>query len=163
MLNQDEPLTVDPTQAFILLYLYDNGGSVIILRIQALIEQACLMDTDTHIPWRELARDAVVTEKPVYAPAFYVRGTHVMEVTPHSFMFGSDGPVCFRTFDFSRRGYNTLRDGDGESVLAAWYANARDFFLEWSGTMVSNIPDPLGNGTFCCVVCELRRWKAHKD
>ena len=162
MLNQDEPLTIDPTQAFILLHLSNRGMSVIILRIQVLIEQACLMDTDTHIPWTELARDAVVAETWVHGPAFYVQGAHVMEVTPHFIMVGGDGPVCLRTFDLSRRSYNTLRDADDENMQRAWYENGRDFLLEWSGTMVNSVPDPLGNSTFYCLVCGFRRWKAHE-
>ena len=51
-LHQGEPLVVDPTQAFILLELSTDNRStdvVIFLRIQALVEQACLMGADADI------------------------------------------------------------------------------------------------------------------
>ena len=153
MLNQDEPLTVDPTQAFILLELSSIDSStdaVITLRIQVLIEQACLMDTGTHIPWRELTRDAVVVETSVSDSNFYVQGVHVIEEPRNYFFFGDGSLMHFRTFNFSKRGCSTFQDADGETV--------RYFSLEWGGT----VPHPLGNGTFYCLVCGFRRSKAHE-
>ena len=167
-LNQDEPLTVDPTQAFLLLELSNDvsADAVIALRIETLVKQACLMDTGIHIPWRELERDAVVAGKLVsrsdsYVQVVrYVQGVHVIEMERRSIF--SNGPASFRTFDFSRRGYGTLRDADGESAQEVRYEGGQDYSLEWSETIIESAPHPLGNGTFYCLVCGFRRWKAHE-
>ena len=105
----DEPLVVDPTQAFVLLELSSDNrstDSVIFLHIQALVEQACLMGADTDIPWKELERDAVVVDTSVPYSTFHVQGIHVIQEACCYMFHGDDRPVSFRmaTSDFSRRG-----------------------------------------------------------
>ena len=165
MQNQDEPLIVDPTQALILLQFYRDDVStdaVVMLRIQALVKQACLMGADTDIPWRELERDAVVIEPSTSNAKFSVHGVHVIEVTRHPILFDGDVPVRFHVFDFSRRGCSTLRDANDETMGAAWCKGGRGFPFEWSGIRTRNALCSLGNGTFYGLVCGLHRWKVHE-
>ena len=159
-LNQDESLLVDPTQALILLKLSseDVSTSVLIaLRVQALVEQACLTGADTHIPWRELEGDAVVVEPSTSSVNFFVHGVHVIGETSRSVFFDGDALVRFRVFDFSRRGCSTL-----ETVGAAWCEGGRGFPLEWRGTITRGALCSLGNGTFYGLVSGIHRWKVHK-
>ena len=154
MLNQDEPLIVDPIQAFVLLQLsinYESTNVAIALRIKALVEQACLVGADTYIPWGELERDAVVVEMLVPYPGFHVQGVNVI----HKASDGDEVPACFRAraFPFSRLGCSTLRDADGETVRKVWRERGRDFTLEMSEGIAGRNPSPLGNGVFYCLVC----------
>ena len=121
----DEPLVVDPTQAFVLLELSSDNRStdaVIFLHIQALVEQACLMGADTDIPRKELERDVVVVETSVPYSTFHVQGVRVIQEARCYMFHGDDKPVSFRMpiSGFSRRGCSALRDADGETVGAAW-------------------------------------------
>lgn len=154
-LDLDDPLIADPSQAFILLRLSNNGtssGAFIVLRIQALVEQACLMETDTHIPWRELERDAVVLETSVSNSHFSVQGVHMIEETRCSVSI-LDFSLCFHVFDLSRRGCSTLRNTDGKTMWATWHEDGRHSPIERSGTVVGDALGSLGNGAFYCLVC----------
>ena len=93
---------------------HDESTDVIILRIQALVGQAHLMGTDTHIPWGKLERDVVVAEMSVLYPIFYIQGVHAI----HKVSDGSEDPTRFHicTFNFSRQGCSTLWDVDDETV-----------------------------------------------
>ena len=154
--HQDEPLIVDPTQAFILLRpsTYDESADVVVvLRIQALVEQACLIGAGTHIPWRELERNAIIVELPAVYEDFFIQGVHLIHKTFDS--NGGDDPpcLCIRTFDFSRRGCNALRDADGETVGPAWHEGGQEVILERSGIVPGDSFGPLGNGAFYHLVC----------
>lgn len=165
ILNHDEPLIVDPTQALVLLNLSSDGASTsvfVVLRIQALVEQVCLMGTDTHIPWRELERDAVVVEASTSDSNFYIHGVHVIEETRHSTSFDGIFPMYVHVFDFSRRGCSAFRDVDDETVRAAWREGRRDFTFEQSGDIVDDVFGALGNGTFSCLVRGFQLWKVHE-
>ena len=124
------------------------------------------MDADTNIPWMELARDAVVAKKmvsgsdPRVRVVRYVQGIHVIEMERRSVFRGSDGPAYFRTFDFSKWG--CYSDAGGEGVQVVWYEGRRGYSLKWGGIAIEAIIHPLGNGTFYCMVCGFRRWKAHE-
>ena len=165
-LNQDEPLIVDPTQAFIVLQLSSDDALadvVVALRIQALVEQACLMGTDTCIPWGELEKDAVIVGSSVSYVDPSVQGVHVIQE-----MEDFDGPdglprFCIHTFDFSRRGCSALRDADGETMRAAWREGEQNFPIdsETSGTRFGGVLRPLGNSSFYYPVCGFCRRKVH--
>ena len=160
-LNQDKPLIVDPTQAFALLGLSTDGVSTnaaIILRIQTLVELACLTGADTHIPWRELERGAIVIGSLTFNSGFYVQGVHVIEDTCYPAFpgLGGDDPIRFRVFDFSKWGCSVLRGVDGKIEQAA---GGRVFPIEWSRR---DALGSLGNGAFYCVVCGFRLWKVQE-
>ena len=161
-LNQDEPLIVDPAQAFIVIELFRGEVSTlasIVLRTQALIRHSCSMSTDTHIPWEEWGKDAMIIEIPTLHLKFYVQGTQMIEAKMRRVPGGGMEHICLRTFDFSKRGCSTLRSEGCEVVPAAWYENGRDLFLEGRGNVEEQEFDSLGNGTFCYLVSFFCHWK----
>ena len=161
-LNQDEPFVVDPTQAFIILQLFGEVQDrvLIVLRTQALIKHACLMGTDTYIPWEEWGRDAIVMEMPTSDSVIYIQGVHVVEGQMGK-VPGSDhaNHMSIRVFDFSKRGCSTIRDEGGETVWAAWYEEGRELSLEGSQNMGRLELGSLGDGAFYSLVSCLRCWK----
>ena len=163
------PLIVDPTQAFILLQLStgdEQADAVVVLRIQALVEQACLVGADTQIPWGELERDAVVVETLVPYPSFHIQGVYAIQRARYSIFDGDDEPARLRvpTIDFSRRGCSALRDEDGEIIRETWHEGGRDFPIdsETNGTRVDGIFNSFGNGSFYYPVCGFCRRKVHE-
>ena len=161
-LNQNEPLIVDPAQAFIVLGLFRGEVSTlvfIILRTQALIKYSCSVNTDTYIPWEEWGKDAMIIEIPTLHLQFYVQGTQMIEAKMRRVPGGGMEHICLRTFDFSKWGCSTLRSEGCEVVPAAWYESGRDLFLEGRGNVEEQEFDSLGNGTFCYLVSFLRHRK----
>jgi len=163
-LDQDGPLIVDPTQAFIVLQFV--GGEeptrvCIVLRTQALIKHACSMGTETCIPWEEWGRNAIVMEMQALNQATYVQGVHVIEVEVRKLPDGNfdTNHLYLRAFDFSKWGSGALCDEGGETVQTARYKDGREFSLERSGNLGRLGFGLLGDGIFYSLVSRLYHWK----
>jgi len=163
-MSRDEPLVVDSTQAITVLNLFRGPAHVlIVLRTQALIKHACSMGVDTHIPWKELEKDAVVVDVPVYGSSIHVQGTHVVVARMHDDPDGGTGHMCLRVFDCSKRGCIKLRGEGDEAGRKAWYEGGQDFPLGGNENADPQRLCSLANGTFylvsrlCCPkkACEL--------
>lgn len=91
VLDQDRPLTTDPTQAiFVMKLVSPNEGRVLLVaRIHDLIGHMYSMSPDGCMPWEEWGRSAVVMEVPEHAstgegPDLLVQGVHVALVAMHT-------------------------------------------------------------------------------
>ena len=150
-LNPDNPLIVDPSQAFIILELFGREAGIrvfIVVRTQSLIKYTCSMDTEDCIPWEEWGRDAMIMEMRSSCPQIYIQGTHVVEVKARRLPNDVMERMYLRTFDFSKQGCSMFWGEGGEVMQAVWYKGGRDLFLEESENMIPVRLSSLGNGTF---------------
>ena len=160
-LSQNEPLIVDPGQAFIVLRFFRDEVPTlvfIILRAQALIKHSCSMSTDTYIPWEGWGKDAVIIEIPTLHLKFYVQGAQIIEAKMRRVPGGGMEHICLRTFDFSKWGCSTLRSEGCVVVPTAWYEGGRDLFLGGRENVEEQEFDSPGSGTFCYLVSFPQHW-----
>ena len=109
--DRDGPLIVDPTQAILTIYLTSTNRqphTLVILRMQPLIEHTCSMRTDVQIPWEDWGRDAVVVEVPIDCSSLTtaVHGARVLAI--HHTRRGPEECHRIYIFDFSRRASSAL-------------------------------------------------------
>lgn len=134
--DRDGPLIVDPAQAILTIYLTPTvrePHTLVILRMQPLIEHTCSMRQDIQIPWEEWGRDAVVVEIPIdcsYLTAA-VHGARVLAI--HHIRRGPEECHRIYIFDFSRRASSALplsSDGFGGTERRVEFKVGRSCVLE---------------------------------
>lgn len=121
--NKDEPFIADPAQAVLVVNLMRDWGpgTFLVVRTQALIEQTNSMCVDSHVPWGEWGRGAVVIEVPARGGGLahaFVHGAQVMVVGKYpSNAWDSRGDYKYgvQKLDFTWRGRSSLPFLDRES------------------------------------------------
>ncbi|KAF9649097.1 hypothetical protein BDM02DRAFT_3114462 [Thelephora ganbajun] len=125
--NPDEALIADSAQAVLVIEMEGlvKPTVLVVVWTQALIEQKYSVHADSCVPCNEWGRHVVAMK--VLTNSFrlltFVHGSQVMVV--QTFLTGGWGlrerqPYCVRTFDFSQRGFLSLRggaDGTGKRVM----------------------------------------------
>ena len=153
-LNSDGPLITDPTQAILVIEITKSShrNALLVVRVQALIDQVCSARTDARIPWDEWGRGVVVMENSPsgLGQPIYVHGTHLVMV---SRMPDRGGPMdCHRvrTFDFGRRGCGALPFSDeaGGAARKALFLDGNEFVFEVGGVGNVAMLGSVGNGNF---------------
>ena len=155
------PLIIDPTQAIHVICFSRSGrGHYVVLafRVQALIERACSLSTNTDIFWHEWQGGSVALVVPDPGnSSVLVQGLHVITVTPHVVYRRYGAQLCLRIFDFGLRACGSFSGivKCDESVRAAWDKDGRIVFLEESEDLEEDKIESLGNGIFFYLVSHL--------
>jgi hypothetical protein len=112
--SREEPFTVDPAQAVIVmeLFLLNGSGPRVLLAMQI---NALIARTGSYIPWEEWGGDSVVAEIPLGRNKLttFVHGTRVAVVVLRVRRYCS-----LYTFDLSKRGCHALPPWDGGSGMS---------------------------------------------
>lgn len=155
--NQEDPLIIDPTQAFLALKLWGGhppGNLLLLLRTQTLITHACSTSENAYISWNELGRDAVLVELPSHRP-FLAQGLHIF-TEPRIFPDDYSQNPRIRIFNFRRWGSNVPRDGSFGTLGTDWHEEGQDFLFQgYHGGEL----DSLGDGLFYKLVSHFHRYK----
>lgn len=157
-LNREDPLVIDPTQAFLTMRFWGGGSSediLLLLRTRTLIMHACSTSQNTYIPWNELARDVTVARFPPDS-LLLVQGLHIIARNAYTFTDLYTKGLHISAFDFSLRGSSVLRKGSIETLRADWCEDGQDFLLRG---YFGATPEWLGNGTFYNLVSRFCRCK----
>jgi len=167
--DQHGPLIIDPTQAIHVMCFSRSGRDyyvVLAYRVQALIERACSLSTDTDIFWHEWQGGSVALVVPDRGnSSVLVQGLHVIAVRPHVVYGRYEDQLCLHIFDFGLRAcgsFSGVVRGD-ESVRAAWDKDGRIVFLEGSENLEGHQIESLGNGIFFYLVSDLCSWNTCVD
>ena len=137
--DRNGPIITDPAQAILVVRLTKlyYGDVLFVVRIQSLIiERVCSSWTDTHIPWDEWGKGAVIIDnlQSRYGFDVYIHGTRLvlLKILHHRPNRG----LRVRTFDFGRRacGALPLWDQDGGAVRKTSFSDGSEFVFETTGT-----------------------------
>ena len=151
--HSNGPLIADPTQALLVVNL--RGGTLskvfVILRVQALIAHMCSTDGNTHIPWDELGRDAMIMKLPENVPLLLLQGVHIIEPKTRDIP-GDENHFRLRTFDFSRRGSSLRCEKSANGEWTALYEGEQDIIFEGYESTGGWTLYSLGNGALYSIV-----------
>lgn len=133
--NRDGPLVTDPTQAILVVGLTRGPswpGTLLILRVQPLIESVCSSGNGVQILWDRWRRGSVAIEISQYDQILLtaIHGAHVLV------MYHCDDIVngnSLHLFDFSRKGSAALPlsdENDGGTERRAMFEGRRSRMFE---------------------------------
>lgn len=149
--NKDGPLLIDPTQAIFIIELPlspPRPGVLLALRVQPLIELACLMHTDAVIPWDQWGRDSVAMEIPMTLfSRIHTSAIHGARLLVTRGIGHEDERRSLHVFDFSRKGSAALPFSAGGDRIQrrALFEHGRSCTFKGAGRIEPQGPQSIGD------------------
>lgn len=141
IMDVDEPLITDPTQAILVVEPVNNLDPPVVVTMQALVGQTHPTCADSLIPWNEWGRDAVIMEILLLVHysrlQTFVHDAQVVVAFTCSDSWDFPAYCCgVQTFDFSRRGCSSLLLRGGETRRGAPIGGEDSFRFGPGGPMI---------------------------